>query len=53
MKSILGGAVRRAAALTSRQNLAEATKVIQHALSGGARDRAESVRQNAPGGGKP
>ncbi|MGA2638636.1 alpha/beta hydrolase family esterase [Methylocella sp.] len=49
MKSILGGAVRRAAALTSRQNLTEATKVIQHALSGGARgDRAESARADAP-----
>ncbi len=48
MKSILGGAVRRAAALTSRQNLAEATKVIQHALSGRAwGDRAEPARPNA------
>lgn len=49
MKSILGGAVRRAAALTSRQNLTEATKVIQHALSGGVRgDRADVRHADAP-----
>jgi poly(hydroxyalkanoate) depolymerase family esterase len=49
MKTILGGAMRKAAALTSRQNLAEATKVIQHALSGGARGgRAEAMHADAP-----
>lgn len=49
MKTILGGAMRKAAALTSRQNLAEATRVIQHALSGGDRDgRAEATRSDAP-----
>lgn len=36
MKSILNGALRKAAALTSRQNSTEATKVIQNALSGEA-----------------
>lgn len=49
MKSILGGAMRKAAALTSRQNLAEATRVIQHALSGGGREsRADATRADAP-----
>jgi poly(hydroxyalkanoate) depolymerase family esterase len=36
MKSILDGALRKAIALTSRQNLAEATRVIQQALAGAA-----------------
>lgn len=44
MKSILDGAMRKAAALTSRQNLTEATKVIQNALSG------EAWGQNAGSG---
>jgi poly(hydroxyalkanoate) depolymerase family esterase len=35
MKLNFDGAMRKALALTSRQNLVEATKVIQHALSGG------------------
>ena len=49
MKTILGGAMRKAAALTSRQNLAEATKVIQLALSGAVRGgRAEAARADAP-----
>jgi len=49
MKTIFGGAMRKAVALTSRQNLAEATRVIQHALSGGAREaRAEATPANAP-----
>ncbi len=46
MKSILGGAMRRATALTSGQKLAEATKVIQHALMGG--DREEAAQAEAP-----
>jgi poly(hydroxyalkanoate) depolymerase family esterase len=37
MKSILHGAVRKAVKLTTRQNLAEATRLIQAALSGASR----------------
>ena len=37
MKSILHGVLRKAVKLTARQNLVEATRVIQTALSGESR----------------
>lgn len=50
MKAIFNAAMRKATQLTSRQNLMEATRVIQHALSRGGRPNAleEQSLQDAP-----